>query len=316
MRGLERLCGNAPVKRRLEAGRGLSHAYILAGPAGCGKRTLAGLLSQALVCAGAGEVPCGACPHCRKAAAGIHPDIQHWRPEKRDFTVGQVRAIRSDAYLLPNEAGRKVYVLEDAQALNEEAQNALLKLLEEGPAYAAFLLLTDHAGALLPTVRSRCELLSLSPVTPGEAEDWLRRRFPQAPPDQVRQAAQRCEGALGRAVAWLEGGGEALAELQERSRALSRLLLEGPEEALLERCVALEKESWEGWRALLSETVLRLREALDAGADRRRALALIALLRELEEAIAHNVGTGSLAGWLCAGAASLSPPETTEELTR
>ena len=75
MRGLEILAGNQAVKRRLAAGRGLSHAYILSGPAGCGKHTLAGLLSRALVCSGPGEVPCGTCPDCRKALSGVHPDI-------------------------------------------------------------------------------------------------------------------------------------------------------------------------------------------------------------------------------------------------
>ena len=170
MRGLEALCGNVQVKRRLSSGRGLSHAYLLAGPAGCGKRTLAGLLSQALVCSGAGEVPCGACDHCRKAVAGVHPDILRVGNDGKDITVSQVREVRSDAYIRPNEAGRKVYILENAQTMNGSAQNALLKLLEEGPAYAAFLLLSDNAGAMLPTVRSRCELLTLSPVTPAETE--------------------------------------------------------------------------------------------------------------------------------------------------
>ena len=163
---LHALAGNAPLKRQLDlqtARRGLSHAYIISGPPGSGKRTLAGLLSAALVCSGReAEFPCLRCSGCRKAMAGIHPDIIRVRDEEKDITVAQIRALRSDAYIRPNEAARKVYLLEEAQSMNQSAQNAMLKLLEEGPPYAAFLLLTENAAALLPTVRSRCETLTLS----------------------------------------------------------------------------------------------------------------------------------------------------------
>lgn len=305
MRGLEALCGNVQVKRRLSSGRGLSHAYLLAGPAGCGKRTLAGLLSQALVCSGAGEVPCGACDHCRKAVAGVHPDILRVGNDGKDITVSQVREVRSDAYIRPNEAGRKVYILENAQTMNGSAQNALLKLLEEGPAYAAFLLLSDNAGAMLPTVRSRCELLTLSPVTPAEAEAWLLRRFPDLPREQILDAARRCEGVLGRAVAWLEGGGQEAEEVRSAGAELARLLLSGPEGALLEYCVGLEKWERDALGELLDETVQQLREGLASGWDPRRVMALVDHLRKLRAALPYNVGAGHLAGWLCAGAAAL-----------
>ncbi|HJC40615.1 MAG TPA: DNA polymerase III subunit [Candidatus Intestinimonas pullistercoris] len=305
MRGLEALCGNVQVKRRLSSGRGLSHAYLLSGPAGCGKRTLAGLLSQALVCSGAGEVPCGACDHCRKAAAGVHPDILRVGSDGKDITVSQVREVRSDAYIRPNEAGRKVYILENAQTMNGSAQNALLKLLEEGPAYAAFLLLSDNAGAMLPTVRSRCELLTLSPVTPAEAEAWLLRRFPDLPREQILDAARRCEGVLGRAVAWLEGGGQEAEEVRSAGAELARLLLSGPEGALLEYCVGLEKWERDALGELLDETVQQLRVGLSSGWDPRRVMALVDHLRKLRAALPYNVGAGHLAGWLCAGAAAL-----------
>ena len=315
MRGLEALCGNGSVKRRLSAGRGLSHAYILAGPAGCGKRTLAAVLSQALVCSGPGEVPCGTCSDCRKAAAGIHPDILRAGADGKELTVARVWELRGDAYLLPNEAGRKVYLLENAQTMNNSAQNALLKILEDGPAYAAFLLLTDNAGALLPTVRSRCEGLSLSPVTPAEARDWLLRRFPDRPREEVLAAAGRCEGVLGRAVSWLEGDGQG--EVQDAGARLAQLLLSGPEGVLLEACVGLEKWEREALGELLDETTRQLLRALTAGADPRRVTFLTGRLRQLRQALAYNVGAGHIAGWLCAGACPASPLSfTTETMTR
>lgn len=138
---------------RAQGGR-LAHAYILMGrEAG----ELARSLSAAMVCTGAAR-PCGACRACRKVLGGVHPDVITLAPEEgKDFTVAQARALRADAYVTPNEGERKVYVLENAQRMNQNAQNALLKVLEEGPRYAAFLLLTENPDALLPTVRSRCE---------------------------------------------------------------------------------------------------------------------------------------------------------------
>lgn len=242
---LTRLAGNAPLKRQLEletARRGLSHAYILSGPAGSGKRTLAGLLAAALVCdRRGGALPCLSCAGCRKAEGGIHPDIVRVGDDGKDISVAQVRALRADAYIRPNEAERKVYILENAQTMNASAQNAMLKLLEEGPAYAAFLLLTDNAAALLPTVRSRCEHLPLSPVTQREAELWLDEHYPDQPQAARQAAADRCEGLLGRAAAELEGQAAGDTQALDGALELVRRLDGGDELALLEHCVALEK---------------------------------------------------------------------------
>jgi len=142
----------------------LSHAYILAGPSVSGRRAAAALLAAAMVCASPVSRPCGACAHCRKAAAGIHPDILFLRrePDRQEIQVRQIRALQAEASVLPNEAERKVYIVEEAEAMNAAAQNAMLKLLEEPPAHAAFLLETDNAGALLETVRSRCVELNIT----------------------------------------------------------------------------------------------------------------------------------------------------------
>ena len=297
---LDALCGNAQVKHRLQAGRGLSHAYLLSGPAGCGKRTLAAILASTLLCSGSGERPCGLCSDCRKSAAGIHPDLIRVGAEGENINVARVRALRSDAYIRPNEAARKVYLLENAQSMNGSAQNALLKLLEDGPPYAAFLLLTDNVGSMLPTVRSRCELLGLSPVSPSQAENWLSRRFPDLPPESIRDAARRCEGVLGRAVVWLEGGGAEGEQTRQAASKLVHLLQEGPEGAALEYCVQLEKWTRDALGELLDEAVQQLKDALMKGAPPRRALSLIDTLRTLKAALEYNVGPGHIAGWLCA----------------
>ena len=275
MRGLDALVGNAQVKHRLQTGRGLSHAYILAGPSGTGKRTLGGVLSSALVCSGRGEPPCGHCPDCRKAGAGVHPDVIRIGLDGKDISVSQIRELRADAYVRPNEAARKVYVLENAQTMNGSAQNALLKLLEDGPTYAAFLLLTDNAGNMFATVRSRCELLNLSPVTPAECREYLLTRFSTLPRERVLDAAGRCEGVLGRAVAWLEGGGEEEERIREAASRLASLLKDGGEGELLEYCVGLEKWDRDALSGLMDETVQQLRDGLLRGDAPGRSLRLI-----------------------------------------
>ena len=140
----------------------LSHAYLITGGDGDSRAALARRLTAAYLCEGE-RPPCGTCRACRKAAAGTHPDVAYTAPapDKREIAVDQIRTLRSDAYIRPNEGRRKVYVIDPADAMNPAAQNALLKVLEDGPAYAAFLLLADRPGALLDTVRSRCELLAL-----------------------------------------------------------------------------------------------------------------------------------------------------------
>ena len=142
----------------------LSHAYLVTGGGEESRRRFAGELARAYVCR-QGPPGCGACRDCVKAQAGNHPDITTLSPleGKKEISVDQARALRADAYIRPNEAARKVYLIDPADALNPAAQNVLLKVVEEGPAYAAFLLLAAQPGGVLETLRSRCELLALPP---------------------------------------------------------------------------------------------------------------------------------------------------------
>ena len=162
-------CGEKEVSLPMEvpahlrirmAKRNLSHAYLVVGE---NRRPLAEALAAAWVCTGE-TPPCGHCPGCRKAGLGIHPDIIRADPEGEGLKAEEVRALRSDAYIRPNEAPKKVYLLEHSELLNPTGQNILLKLIEEGPAYACFLFLSPQPGLLLPTIRSRCETLR----APGE----------------------------------------------------------------------------------------------------------------------------------------------------
>ena len=215
----------------------LSHAYLVTGGGGDSRAAFAGRLAAAYLCEGDAP-PCGRCRACRKVGKGSHPDLSRTAPppDKAEITVEQIRALRADAYVRPNEGRRKVYVIDPADAMNPAAQNALLKVLEEGPAYAAFLLVSDRPGKLLDTVRSRCELLSLP------REDAL-------PGPELLERAETLAGLL------LAGDelacAQALVELElskPKAEELSALLLE-TERAVSRR---LAREPRRGARVLLA----------------------------------------------------------------
>ena len=156
----------------------LSHAYIVAAASQEESRAQALRIAAAAVCVGAGALPCGVCRACRKAFAGVHPDIIRIQREtddkgrqKKELRVDQIRAMSLDAVVLPNEAERKAYLIEDADRMNLQAQNAALKLLEEPPKGVHFLLCVTNPQLLLPTVRSRCAELVCGGGDEAEEEE-------------------------------------------------------------------------------------------------------------------------------------------------
>lgn len=170
-----------------------SHAYILAAAPEEGyARALE--LAKAILCTGSGPRPCGTCRNCRKIAHGAHPDVitverltDDKGKLKQEIIVDQIRDMGADAAVRPSEADKKVYIIREAGLMNDAAQNAALKLLEEPPAFDTFVLVADSAERLLPTVRSRCVLL-----TDNAGED--------APPAAARELADRwLDCAAGRA---------------------------------------------------------------------------------------------------------------------
>jgi len=145
-------------------------ACILSGPADS-TRSAAELLARAMVCTGQVSRPCDQCANCVKAMHNAHPDIfaLEKEPEKKELTVEPVRDLRSDVMIRPNESSEKIYIIYQADTMNTSAQNALLKILEEPPVYAHFLLVAENADRLLATIRSRCVEIALRPQAQGAA---------------------------------------------------------------------------------------------------------------------------------------------------
>ena len=216
--------GHEEIRRHLMAavtsGR-ISHAYLFDGMEGVGRRTMARAFIQALLCTenkGRSE-GCGHCVACRTVLDGNHPDV-HWiRPEKGSGTirVGQIRQeLVQDMMVRPYQSAYKIYVIEKAELLGTEAQNAMLKTIEEPPAYGVVLLLTNGASMLLPTIRSRCVTLNFQPLPQTQIRQVLRgeRCFgaPRRRPEPLFQ-----QGSLGQALAL--AGDEEFAALQENRSA-------------------------------------------------------------------------------------------------
>ena len=132
-------------------GNRLSHAYIASG-------SLAEKLAMAVVCSEKGSRPCLECRHCGKSSQGAHPDIIVVKKQdgKREHLIEQMRELKKDVIIVPNEAAKKAYVIDDASSMNVSSQNALLRILEEPPVHAVFILKTDTPDELIETVRSRC----------------------------------------------------------------------------------------------------------------------------------------------------------------
>lgn len=309
--GFEGLLGNERLKENLTGSlrRGhISHFYLISGPEGSGKHTLAKLLASAILCKKE-NAPCGSCGVCRKVEEGNHPDfITVTDPEHKNIAVKIVRAIRDDMFILPNEADHKIYLF--AQDMGIEGQNALLKVLEEPPSYGVFILLTDNAEKILPTVRSRCTELTMTALPPEVLRRQLRQRFPDAAQEDLEAATVRSGGFLGQAQKILESG-EAEAE---QTKLFVECFASRDILALTNLLVSMEKTKRDQLVEILGQWMEVLEEALAArsgmaavSAHARRLggsrgsqelLAAIRVLKKASEYAQSNVSPAAICGAL------------------
>jgi len=152
---------------RILAGGRIVHAYLFTGPAGIGKKTMSKLLAQALICKGPGDKPCNSCSTCHQFVSGNHPDVIWIRrqEDKTGITVDQIRSMQSAVKAKPYQAGRRICFIENAHLMTEQAQNALLKTLEEPPSNTLFFLLAENTSTLLPTIVSRCQVFRVGSLS-------------------------------------------------------------------------------------------------------------------------------------------------------
>ncbi len=178
----------------------ISHAYILNGEKGSGKHVLARTFAAALNCEGE-ERPCGECHSCRQAESKNHPDIVEVTHDKpNSIGVEDIRTqLVDDVTIRPYSSPYKVYIVSDAEKMTPQAQNALLKTIEEPPKYVVILLLTTNASALLPTILSRCVMLNTKPIPDAEVREYLMEHV-QIPDYQADICVAFAQGNIGKAV--------------------------------------------------------------------------------------------------------------------
>ena len=205
------------LRRSLRNGK-TAHSYLFEGVSGSGRRKTAVTLIQALFCTTLPDDACGTCQSCRKIEADNHPDIHYIAPlpDKRDISIEQLRDMQHELSLRPYEAPRKACIIDPAERMSVSAANSLLKTLEEPPGNALIILLTENAGMLLSTVRSRCQLIRFAPLSPEHVMTLLERNG--MAPETVALIAPMSGGSLQRAQ---ELDNEALAA--RREAVLSRV---------------------------------------------------------------------------------------------
>ena len=311
--GFGALLGNRQLKENLteSLSKGhISHCYLITGPEGSGKHTLARLLAQAILCQGT-DKPCGICTPCRKILDGNHPDyILVDDPEKKTVPVELIRQARADMFIQPNESDHKIYQFPRAQDMGIPGQNALLKVLEEPPSYGVFLLIADNPDKLLPTVRSRCTELKLQALPADILEAQLQKDFPKASQEDIAAAASRSGGFLGQAKALLESG----EGVSPQTQAFAQAYGDGDALGLTQLLAPMEKSK----RDALSETLKQWLDLLEnalmsrSGADtvsplarelarKRTAPALYGGIQALRKALEYtmsNVSPAAVCGWL------------------
>ena len=259
---------------RAAANRGqLSHAVILTGEGD--KLSPARYIAAAHLCRSEGQRPCLQCNACRKVMEGIHPDVTEVRDDDRkELAVDTIRALRQDVYIRPNEGERKVYLFTDCAQLNERDQNVLLKIVEEGPPYAAFVFCTDAVHTLLPTIRSRCVELRL------EGQDAALEEN-EAAAELCRVLARRDPLALAAHLTGLEN------RRMKREHLLA--MMEGAWQASADALLAVCGRSGSCGEGA---------EALRSVFDRRQLQALTDLFRRYCSECQYNVGVGHVLGAL------------------
>ncbi len=309
--GFEALLGNDRLKQNLAGSLAkghVSHFYLISGPKGSGKRTLAKLLAAAVLCQEQ-KKPCLRCTPCRKVMEGSHPDlITVEDPEHKNVAVKIVRQFREDVFIRPNESDYKVYLF--PQDLGVEGQNALLKILEEPPKYGVFLLLTDNPEKILPTVRSRCTELKMQALSEGVLRRQLSQDFPRAQADDLEAAILRSGGFLGQARELLAGDARQSPQTEGFVRAFG-----GKDPlALTQTLVPMEKWKRDALAEILAEWMELLEEALASRSgiraisplsrqlsQQRSAAELRGALHILKKAADYaksNVSPAAVCGWL------------------
>lgn len=227
MANFKDIIGQQQVKKHLQNAikqNNISHAYIIYGEKGSGKKTITDAIAQTIQCENkdGGTDACEICKSCMQAKSHNHPDIKYITHEKASISVENIREqLNNDISIKPYSSKYKIYIIPDANKMTEQAQNALLKTIEEPPAYAVIILITDNIEGLLPTIQSRCVTLNLKPLNNNEIAGYLTTHL-KLEPERAQIAAGFCQGNMGKAIRFASS--EDFQEMKEEVLSLLKSL--------------------------------------------------------------------------------------------
>ena len=302
------LVGNLKIKQSITnilSEKRLPHAIIIEGDKGLGKHTLARFLSLAAVCEG-NNIPCGDCRGCNMAKSGNHPDISVVAPEegKKSIAVAQIRELRDEAYFKPHMARHRVFIIDCADTMNEQSQNALLKVLEEPPGAVMFILIAENSAALLETIISRCVCLTLSAPEKQVAAEYISGATEYNFGD-IESQLNASQGNIGKALLMLEGKADSIS-LETANEFLQGFLAHNMW-AMLEATSKAEKNRLEAdafFKNLKYLTAARLTKNA-GGFEAKHLVKLYSKLCEFNESLNLNINLSLLMSALVSGATEI-----------
>lgn len=297
------LAGNEKIKSALLNSIGekrLPHAIIIEGDEGTGKHTLARFITSAAVCENE-DAPCGVCQNCHLADIKSHPDIAVTAPEegKKNISVAQIRSLKNETFVKPHMSKKRVFIIDGADTMNEQSQNALLKVLEEPPGEIVFILITETKAALLETIISRCVTLTLSTPEKNQAKEFIADKYKYNPAD-IEDALEIADCNIGKALALLSGKGDS--KTTAAAKEFLEYILRGDEFGALSVCAPFEKKRVEAdafFKDLKLQIVAKIKENL--GKPQAKGLSVIySRFPKYERSLLTNINLSLLFCAFCA----------------
>jgi DNA polymerase-3 subunit delta' len=289
--GNTKLC--TTVQNFISEGR-IPHAILIEGDYGTGKHTLAKYIATAIVCKGE-NAPCKACNECHLAEINSHPDITVIKAEdgKKNISITQIRTLRNDAFIKPHQAEKRIFIIDNADTLNEQAQNALLKVLEEPPKTVMFILIAENKASLLDTIISRCVTLTLNPPEFSVAFEHIKKTT-DFTPALIEDALKSEKNNIGRALNLLNG--KASSETEEAAKQFLALALNCDQYSMLKLVAPYSKNRVDAAKFVSDLKYLisqRIRKSPKSNTA-KPLMTIYTVIPEFEDSLATNINLNLL----------------------
>lgn len=302
------LAGNEKIRSSVENSireNRIPHAIIIEGDKGTGRHTLADFISKAAVCDQSVK-PCGVCKNCHMSDINSHPDITVTAPEegKKNIAVSQIRNLRNETFVKPHQAKNRVFIIDFADTMNEQSQNALLKVLEEPPGNIIFILIAESKSALLDTIISRCVVLTLNVPSMTEAVQFIKSKGDFGDTD-ISDALNETQCNIGKALDLLSGKGDT--KTSTAAKEYIESLIRGDEWGCLLAVAPFEKKRVEADRFFkdLKYHTANLIKRNPNGQKAKNLSAFYSKISVYEKSLITNVNLGLLFSALTADGAKI-----------